>query len=141
MSEEGRVISVEDGRAHVRIDEPRDGGAGCAACGMRRHCAGGAAGERVLGIEAPPGIAPGDEVTVEIDLPSPALAALLLFIVPLAAAVGAGAAVYGLTSSGALGLVAGLAGMALAYVLVFLAGPKGSGNVEITTTSGPGPDE
>ena len=105
-----------------------DDQAKCTACSMASHCE---SKERRFTVEAPEGVKAGDEVTVEIDAPSPVTAALLVFMLPLAVAFSAGGAAYWLTGSETLGLVAGLAGAAAVYLTIRFTrlGSKGVGRI------------
>ncbi len=135
--EKARVLSVGDGRALVAMaggDDP----AKCTACAMASHCG---SKEHRFTVDAPAGVGPGDEVKVEIDAPSPAWAAILFFMVPLAAAFSAGGATYWLTGSETLSLLGGLAGAAAVYLAIRFSrlGSKGVGRivgVEDTLASG-----
>jgi hypothetical protein len=64
----------------------------------------------------------GRELTVELELPSPAWAAFLLFIVPMAAALAVGMAAYLITGNAIVGFVSAGAGVVGAYTGVYLAG-------------------
>ncbi len=115
--DKARVLSVEDGRAEVALaggDDPSK----CAGCAMDSHCA---PRQHRLTVDAPEGVKPGDEVTVEMDLPSPTLAAFLLFMLPLAAAFLAGGTMFALTGSGALSVLGGAAGAAAVYLVLHFA--------------------
>jgi positive regulator of sigma E activity len=129
--EKARVISVESGRALVAMKG--DDTLKCSACPMAAACE---TKEHRFSVKAPEGVKAGDEVTVEMD--APAVAALLVFMVPLVAAFLAGGAVYGLTRSGALGIVSGIAGAAAVYVAIYLAG-RGDGH-SVSIVDRPGPD-
>ncbi len=124
--EKARVLSVEDGRAVVAMEG--DDALKCSACTMASACE---TKEHRFTVEAPEGVKAGDEVTVEMDAPSPATAALLVFMVPLLIAFLAGGVVYGLTRSETLGLVSGLAGAAAVYVVIRFSrfGSKGVGRI------------
>jgi positive regulator of sigma E activity len=100
----------------------------CSSCAMASACE---TKEHRFSVEAPEGVKAGDEVTVEMDAPSPAVAALLVFMLPLAVAFSAGAAAYWLTRSETLGLVGGLAGAAAVYVAIRFSrlGSRGVGRI------------
>ena len=136
ITEKARVLSTSDGRAEVALaggDDP----AKCTACAMASRCA---AREHRLTARAPEGVRPGDEVTVELDLPSPAWAAFLLFMMPLAAAFLVGGVTFGLTRSEALGLLGGAAGGAAAYLALYLTRVGSKGGASIVGTPGPSDD-
>jgi len=81
----------------------------------------------------PPGLAAGQTVTVEVDSPSPATAALVLLILPMLAMLVAGAAAYLATSSGTAGIVSGIAGAAAVFLMVHLVGRGTRVGVRIVT--------
>ncbi len=75
--ETGAVMRLEGGKAAVRIrSEPSEACAGCKAC----HARGG--GDFLLWIDADD-IKEGDQVTVEVPVPGPWRAILLVFALPL----------------------------------------------------------
>ncbi len=119
--ERAEVVALEGGRARLAIRTPEDA-ARCGRCGASHSCGSGRARE----IEAPipagsaPPLSPGDEVTVEIEGPSPALAGFLLFILPLAAALGAGFAVYTALGSETAAVVAGVLGAGAVWLGLYL---------------------
>lgn len=129
--ESARVLSVGDGRAEVLMaggDDP----ANCTACAMASHC--GSKGRRFT-VDAHAGVKPGDEVKVEIDAPSPAWAAFLLFMLPLGAAVLAGGLTYGLSGSEVLGILGGAAGASAVYLVIYLAHAGSKGGAAIVDRS------
>ncbi len=67
----GAVVKVEKIPAHQR----------CQSCGI---CQAGSSGWE-LEVEAPLGLAPGAEVVLELDLPSPLKSVMLVFLFPLLA--------------------------------------------------------
>ena len=147
--EKAHVMSVEGGWARVAMaggpvgstmssGRPGDEPAGCVGCAMASHCA---KNGRRFTVRAPEGVKAGDEVTIEMDLPSPAWAAFLLFMLPLAAALAAGGAVFGLTQSGGLGVAGGAAGAASVYLVLYLArvGPEVRASI-VKATERPSPD-
>ncbi|MFS8639525.1 MAG: SoxR reducing system RseC family protein [Symbiobacteriaceae bacterium] len=106
----GTVLSWKDGVARVQIAVSP-----CPACAhpCGAHAPGGG---RYLWVESPAPLEPGQPVVVEADLPSPARAVALAYVVPLAgflAGLLSGSAAFGGDPLPALG--AGLAGAALAY--------------------------
>ncbi len=127
--ERARVTAVEGGRARLVIEPPADA-SNCARCPAADAC-GPQAGRRELTALAPSSISPGDEVSVAINGPSPAWAALVLLILPLASAFAAGLLAYGFTSSEGLALAAGGAGAGAAYLATYLAGAGATVRVEI----------
>lgn len=135
--ERAEVLAVEGGRARVSVTAPDDA-ARCGSCPAARGCET-STGRRELEAALPPGmlrqgsggtgderpgagpaLSPGDEVTVAIEGPSPVLAAVLLFLVPLAAAFAAGLTAHGITSSPGAGLAAGASATVLVYLLLYL---------------------
>ena len=125
--ERASVLSVGDGRALVAMaggDDP----AKCTACAMASHCG---SKEHRFTVDAPAGVKAGDEVTVEMNVPSPAWAAFLLFMLPLGAAFLAGGLTYALAGSEALGLAGGAAGAAAVYLVIYLAraGSRGTASI------------
>ncbi len=127
--ERARVTAVEGGRARLVIEPPEDA-SNCARCPAAGAC-GPRAGRRELTALAPSFTSPGDEVSVAINGPSPAWAAIVLFVLPLASAFAAGLLAYGFTSSGGLALAAGVAGAVAAYLATYLAGAGATVRVEI----------
>ena len=105
MQEKGTVAEVMGNRATVRIRHVR--GPACQGCTACRPFGG---GTFALEVEAE-GLAPGDEVVIDVPTPSPWRAVVLLFGTPLAALVG--------------GLVAGASWTRLQGWLGF--GPEGTG--------------
>ena len=137
ITEKARVLSISNGRVEVALaggDDP----AKCTGCAMASRCA---AREHRLTVRAPEGVRPGDEVTVELDLPSPAWAAFLLFMLPLAAAFLAGGVTFALTGSETFGLLGGALGAAAVYLVIhFLrVGSKGGAVIVGTGEEGGGP--
>jgi positive regulator of sigma E activity len=91
--ERGVVLSVEGGEPLVRLDPPDK--EACRRCGLCAASASLAEERRLLRIPSPSPLRAGDAVRVEIEEPDPALAALLLFGLPLVvcgSAAGAGGA-------------------------------------------------
>ena len=121
--ERAEVVAIEGGRARLAIRTPEDAGR-CGSCPASSSCG---SGGRARELEAPvpsgmePVPSPGDEVTVEIEGPSPALAAFLLFIVPLAAAFATGAAAYGAVGSETAAVAAGMLGAGAVWLGLYLA--------------------
>ena len=77
MIEQGTVVEVREGKAVVEMTPS----AGCARCGI---CACGADGKMRIETDAPPGIAVGDPV--EVDLPVGRMrAAVTVYLIPLVA--------------------------------------------------------
>ena len=119
LVETGAVVKVEDGQAYIRIRTVRgDACKGCSAC----QALGG--GEFLLPVAAD-SLRPGDQVTVEVPLPSPWRGIGLVFALPLAVGLTgllAGSAWPGFQTATALGPeAAGLAlggGLALAAFLL-----------------------
>jgi positive regulator of sigma E activity len=124
--EKARVLSVEGGNAQVAMKV--DDSLKCSSCTMASACA---KKERRFSVQAPEGVKAGDEVTVEMNAPSPAVAAILVFMVPLVVAFSAGGTAYWLTSSETLGLLGGLAGAAAVYLVIRCSrlGSKGVGRI------------
>ena len=120
--ERAEVMAVEGGRARLAIRTPDDAGR-CGSCPASSSCG---SGGRARELEAPvpadsgPRLSPGDEVTVEIEGPSPALAGFLLFIVPLAAAFATGAAAYGAAGSETAAVAAGALGAGAGWLGLYL---------------------
>ena len=76
--EPGTVVRVEDGKAAIRIrSEPGDACGGCKACRAR------GGGHFLLWLDADD-LNVGDTVTVEVTVPGPWRAMLLVFALPLA---------------------------------------------------------
>ncbi len=76
--ETGTVMRLEDGKAAIRIrSEPSEACGGCKACRAR------GGGEFLLWLDADD-LKEGDQVTVEVPVPGPWRAILLLFALPLA---------------------------------------------------------
>lgn len=147
--EKAHVMSVEGGKVQVMMaggpvgpsqlsGRPGDEPASCIRCAMASHCA---KNGRRFTVRAPEGVKAGDEVTLEMDLPSPAWAAFLLFMLPLAAALAVGGAVFGLTHSGGLGVAGGVAGAASVYLVLYLArvGPEVRASI-VKAAERPSPD-
>jgi positive regulator of sigma E activity len=115
-------------RATVAIVKPDDTTA-CERCAHSFCCSTTPSGPRTFDVRTAQELDPGQLVTVELELASPAWAAFLLFMAPMAAAFAAGVVVHQLTGHAALGLAAGIAGAACAYLVVYLTsaqrGPQG----------------
>lgn len=108
ISARGRVISITDGAALVRLPAPE----GCGKCGSKGSCGG--AQERVLRLPAA-GLQAGDEVTVSTTAGALSRGVFLAYVLPAALFIcGAvlGQSAYGTdeaaVSGAALGLAAGL---------------------------------
>lgn len=115
MEFRGTVVSWKRGVARVRIAV-----SACAACGQNCAARSGDGGRYLLVRTATP-VVPGQAVLVEANLPSPARAVALAYLLPLAGfMVGlfAGNAASGGSPLPALG--AGLAGAAACYGVVAL---------------------
>jgi positive regulator of sigma E activity len=127
--ERARVTSRTGDRATVTIVKPEDGAA-CERCAHSFCCGTTASGPRTFDVRAPDSLSPGQVVTVELELASPAWAAFLLFMVPMAAAFAAGLVVHQLSGQPVLGLLGGVFGAACAYVAIHVLGrrrgPQGS---------------
>jgi len=139
--ERAKVLAAEGLRARVEISAPA-GETACGRCPRALSCSPAGAGlaARVLEVELPREAKAGEELLLEIELPSSVLAALLLFIVPLACAFGAGLATLALTASGPAALGAGAAGAGAVYALTYLAGGGSVPRVRIVE-NGAGPPE
>ena len=108
----GIVQRISGGTAHVAIAT-----GGCGGCGQKRGCSigrlGGARQETLLALTAPHGVAPGDQVTVELTsqrLVSAALAGYLLPATTLIMGAIAASAATRSDAGAALGALAGLVG-------------------------------
>lgn len=104
----GRVISIAEGSALVRLPAPE----GCGKCGSRGSCGG--AQERTLRLPAA-GLAAGDEVALATTAGALSRGIALAYLMPSALFIGgavAGQILYGsdaaAVSGAALGLAAGL---------------------------------
>lgn len=138
--EKAKVVSAEGRLASVEISTP----AGQSACGRCPHAGscGPSGTSRILKVELSYPLKPGDEVILELELPSPVLAAVVLFLLPLVCAFGAAVAILGLTGSGIWALIAGAGGMAAAYMGVFAVGGRSAAKARIlgpATAAGPSP--
>ena len=132
--ERARVTAIEGGRARLVIAPPDDT-SNCARCPAAGAC-GPRTGPRELTAVAPSFTSPGDEVSVAIEGPSPAWAALVLMVLPLASAFAAGLLAYGFTSNEGLAVAAGVAGAGAAYFVTYLAGAGPTVRVEILSDEG-----
>lgn len=92
----------------------------CASCSAGDGCAS-AGKDRLLRTQLTEDVKVGEELDVIIDGPSPLLAAFLVFVYPLALAFIVGGAVFGITKHGTTAVIAGIAGMATAYLTLRLA--------------------
>ncbi|MHC4249950.1 MAG: SoxR reducing system RseC family protein [Planctomycetota bacterium] len=130
ITEEGRVVSIEGGRAAVAFLAPEDSEK-CTRCPQAISCSNRPGRKRVLVVKASEGVEVGDAVTVAIEGPSPAWAAFLLLILPLAVAFACGLGAWGLTGSAATGVVGGMLGAAGVYIAIRFAGAGARGSAEI----------
>jgi len=123
LEEVGRVLSTKGGNAVVRIPRSKEC-AGCHGCSMIDQEQG-----MVAEVENPLGASPGDEVRIQTrGVEGKVKAALLLFAFPMAMLLAGAIAsqplfrALGLTRAAeGLGVLAGLALMAGAFVLVYYA--------------------
>jgi positive regulator of sigma E activity len=118
-----RVVSVTPARQHVEIASPGESSS-CGSCTRATNCSS-VHGLRAMDVCGLEDAAPGDDLTVAIELASPVWAAFVLFVLPMLVAFAAGIAVERLAASGALGLLAGALGAAAAWGGVYLFGPSG----------------
>ncbi len=141
----GTVVEAGDGRASVRVRHER--GPECRGC---QACHPSAAHGLVLDVRAE-GLSPGDRVAVEVPLPSPWRAVLLVFVLPLVALVAgllAGShwtglqAALGLGSEGTgLALGAGLGGAAFALAVLQERRLQGKAQPRVVGPAETGPPE
>jgi positive regulator of sigma E activity len=117
--ERARVLSREDGRARVSVVKPDDA-SGCERCAHSSCCSSGAGGPKVFVVSCGPEVSVGEEITVELELASPAWAAFILFIVPLMCAFAGGIAAFAVSGLGVAGVLGALGAAALAYLGVYL---------------------
>jgi len=128
-----KVLSVGAGRARVQIVKPDDPSK-CESCPSSGGCGAGSGPEGrmpALDVTGLGDVSEGDELLIDLELASPAAAAVLLLIFPMVAAFGAGFLAFHFTQSGLAGLGAGILGAAAAYGLVYLVGPSGPANAKI----------
>jgi len=80
MHEKGTVIEIRDGTARVNL-VPEDAGkcGSCRACDLGQ----GEKHEHIIEVPATAGLAAGDEVFIEVPLPSRYLSIVLFFVLPL----------------------------------------------------------
>jgi len=78
MIRTGTVVEVADGRARICLEPPGEGPE-CRTC--RGRC--GSAGRVIVEAPAPETVGQGDVVRIEMELPSPAWSAFILFLAPL----------------------------------------------------------
>jgi len=79
LRERGVIVHVESGAARVALIAERAASCGsCTSCGGTCRLA-----QTFIEVSAPPGLRPGDEVTVEIPGPGVAAVAVLLLLVPV----------------------------------------------------------
>ncbi len=123
MREKGTVIEIRDGTARVNL-VPEDAGrcGSCRACDLeqdKKH-------EHIIKVPATEGLAVGDEVFIEIPLPSRYLSIVLFLVLPLVF-LGAGCvAGYFIgralfereLAAGLFTILLGAAGLALSYIIV-----------------------
>jgi positive regulator of sigma E activity len=85
----------------------------------------------VLVVTAPDGLEVGDAVTVAIEGASPAWAAFVLLILPLAVAFACGLGAWALTGSAPTGVVGGMLGAAGVFIAIRFtrAGARGSAEI------------
>jgi len=134
--EKARVISVEHGRAVVKVLPPADREK-CVACPAAAVCGQGAGRPRDLAASAPEHAKVGDVVKIAIEGPSPARAAFLLLILPLVTAFVCGVSAWALTGGVPTGVVAGLIGAAGVFMAIRLTGAGARGRVEIIEDDAP----
>ena len=93
----------------------------------------------MLQADVPPWARPGNEVKVSVEGSSPAWAAFLLFVLPLAGAAAAGLAAYGMAAGPAGGLAASGVGGAAVYVALFLLRSRWRPRVAVLREDAEGP--
>jgi positive regulator of sigma E activity len=130
VTEDGRVVSIEGGKAAVAFLAPEDGDK-CTRCPEARSCSNRPGRKRVLVVTAPDGLEVGDAVTVAIEGASPAWAAFVLLILPLAVAFACGLGAWALTGSAPTGVVGGMLGAAGVFIAIRFtrAGARGSAEI------------
>ena len=123
MREKGIVIEIRDGTARVNL-VPEDAGrcGSCHACDLgqdEKH-------EHVIEVPATAGLAAGDEVFIEVPLPSRYLSIVLFFVLPLiflgagcVAGYLIGKALFEMEFAADLfTIILGAVGLALSYIIV-----------------------
>jgi len=123
MREKGTVIEIRGGTARVNlVPEDADRCGSCRACDM----GGGEKQEHIIEVPATEGLAAGDEVFIEVPLPSRYLSIVLFFVLPLMF-LGAGcvagyfigkALFEGEFAADLFTIILGAVGLALSYIIV-----------------------
>ena len=137
--EQVRIASVAGDRARIEILKPADPSS-CGKCSQAGLCSSSPGGQRSITVRGLGGAPEGVPLKVELDLPSPAWAAFVLFMVPMAAGFAAGGLAYHLSRSGTIGLLGGVAGIALCYLGVYLSGHSSLPLARLVDEEGAGVD-
>lgn len=104
----GRILSIRDGMAAVRVDLP----SACSACGSRGGCAGGR--PAMVTVPAPDSLRVGDAVALTVDASALVGHSLIAYLMPAVATV---AGALALASAGDAAAGAGaLSGLGLALL-------------------------
>ena len=80
MREEGTVLTIDEGVAHVRLEHNHDCD-GCCACAVLAQ-------DKVVKVPASDGLNVGDRVAVEVHVANATMSTLLVFVLPLIGLVG-----------------------------------------------------
>ncbi|MFH1551133.1 MAG: SoxR reducing system RseC family protein [Planctomycetota bacterium] len=123
MREKGTVIEISDGTARVNL-VPEDAGkcGSCHACDLGRD----EKQEHIIEVPATAGLTTGDEVFIEVPLPSRYLSIVLFFVLPLiflgagcVAGYFIGKALFEMEFAADLfTIILGAVGLALSYIIV-----------------------
>ena len=118
LEDTGTVVAVDETRASIQLDHARS-----ASCGIGCGCSSACAGPPVVKVERGD-LEQGDRVSVRIPHANAYLAMALIFGLPLAlfmVGIAAGQALQGGDEVGAYSVVGGLVGLALAFLIAWLA--------------------